>query len=367
MLTIIKPEFIVSENIARDNIGRMKRKADKSGVEFRPHFKTHQSAEIGEWFRNKGIYKITVTSVTMAEYFAGNGWDDILIAFPVNIFEIEKINELAGKIKLSLLVESIETINFLSNNLKNIVSVWLKIDSGYGRAGLKSDKETEIVRIVSEIQKSDKLKFEGILSHYGNTYQANGNEEIRAVYESATLKMKKVKESTFERTGFNAKISIGDTPSCSVINSFEGIDEIRPGNLVFYDLMQFNIGSCSENQIAGFVACPVVSVYRERNQALIYGGAVHFSKEYLVDKNGNKFYGIAAELNDNENLLLNSKIKLTSLSQEHGIVSFENGIPEKIFPGNVIYFVPVHSCLAANMFSSYLTLEGKRISKMRSI
>jgi len=32
-------------------------------------------------------------------------------------------------------------------------------------------------------------------------------------------------------------ISYGDTPSCSIAENFDEVDEIRPGNFVFYDVM----------------------------------------------------------------------------------------------------------------------------------
>ena len=75
--------------------------------------------------------------------------------------------------------------------------------------------------------------------------------------------------------------SYGDTPSCSLADNFEGFDEIRPGNFVYYDVMQYHIGSCSLDEIAVAVACPVVAIHPERNEVVIYGGAVHFSKEFI--------------------------------------------------------------------------------------
>ena len=63
-------------------------------VRFRPHFKTHQSAAIGEWFRAEGVAAITTSSVEMATYFAEQGWNDITIAFPANVREIDQINRL---------------------------------------------------------------------------------------------------------------------------------------------------------------------------------------------------------------------------------------------------------------------------------
>ena len=84
MLQIAKPTLLLDTQKVRRNITRMAEKVQRSGVRLRPHFKTHQSAVIDEWFRAQGITDITVSSVDMAIYFARHGWDDITIAFPVN-------------------------------------------------------------------------------------------------------------------------------------------------------------------------------------------------------------------------------------------------------------------------------------------
>ncbi len=75
------------------------------------------------------------------------------------------------------------------------------------------------------------------------------------------------------------KLSVGDTPGCSLLPDFPGVDEIRPGNFVFYDAEQLEIGSCASNQIAVALACPIVARHPERNEVVLYGGAIHLSKE----------------------------------------------------------------------------------------
>jgi D-serine deaminase-like pyridoxal phosphate-dependent protein len=79
------PTLLLDEGRARRNIFRMADKAASNQVRFRPHFKTHQSAAVGEWFRDVGVTAITVSSVEMARYFAAHGWNDITFAFPVNV------------------------------------------------------------------------------------------------------------------------------------------------------------------------------------------------------------------------------------------------------------------------------------------
>ncbi|MCK5222536.1 MAG: alanine racemase, partial [Candidatus Aminicenantes bacterium] len=69
-MDIIEPTLILDSAKCRKNIRSMLKKAAESEASFRPHFKTHNSREIGRWFREEGVDKITVSSVKMAGYFA---------------------------------------------------------------------------------------------------------------------------------------------------------------------------------------------------------------------------------------------------------------------------------------------------------
>ena len=114
MIQVTEPTMVLTEEVCKSNIARMAAKANAANVVFRPHFKTHQSREIGEWFRASGVDKITVSSLNMAMKFAEWGWNDITVAFPVNCLEHEKINALAAKIRLNLLLVHSEGARQLS-------------------------------------------------------------------------------------------------------------------------------------------------------------------------------------------------------------------------------------------------------------
>ncbi|MCK7477962.1 MAG: hypothetical protein M0C28_11430 [Candidatus Moduliflexus flocculans] len=79
---------------------------------------------------------ITVSSVDMAEYFAADGWRDILVAFPLNILEIDGLRRLARRVKLGILVEATDGLAALAAGVARPVDVWVKIDIGANRAGL---------------------------------------------------------------------------------------------------------------------------------------------------------------------------------------------------------------------------------------
>ncbi|MBC8146515.1 MAG: alanine racemase, partial [Bacteroidetes bacterium] len=256
-MEILRPTLLLNKKKCIANISAMAKKAKLHQLNFRPHFKTHQSAEVGKWFKDLGVNSITVSSVKMAEYFAKNGWNDITIAFPVNALEIEHINKLAEKINLNILLTNIDSVLIMKSKLKQKLGAFIKIDTGYKRAGILAENNNELDELIYEISKNKLIEFKGFLSHDGHTYNATSKSEILNIRVRSNTELQKLKER-YKADYPNLIASIGDTPSCSISDNFDGIDEIRPGNFVFYDLMQLRIGSCFTENIAISLACPVV-------------------------------------------------------------------------------------------------------------
>jgi len=359
---IITPTLLIDKNKCEANIKLMADKANSLGVEFRPHFKTHQSRIIGSWFRKQGVNKITVSSFKMAEYFVSDGWKDITVAFPVNIREIGRINELSAKANLNIVLENVESIKFLNSHLRNNVGFFIKIDTGYGRTGVSFDIFLIIDKILKQAESSEMLDFKGFLSHSGNTYYAKNMEEIRQIHLDSLKKLALLKKQYIDKYP-KLIISVGDTPSCSTADNFEGVGEIRPGNFVFYDLMQYKLGSCSFNQIAVAMVCPVVAKHADRDEIIIYGGAVHFSKEY-IEVDGVKVYGLIVELTEDGWKQSGENSYLVKISQEHGTIKTSQALFEKTNIGDLIAIVPVHSCLTADLMGGFLTTEDELIDHM---
>ncbi|MBA7534818.1 D-threo-3-hydroxyaspartate dehydratase [subsurface metagenome] len=354
---IRKPTLLLDEEKARKNIRRMTAKAKKSSVRFRPHFKTHQSALVGEWFRQAGTTAITVSSVDMALYFAQHGWADITIAFPVNLLQIEQINALAKRISLHLMLESEESFKFLEEHLSAPTQAWIKIDTGYCRTGIPAQRSEKVLALAKMLARSRNLRLSGLLAHSGNTYEASSPEQIRQIYNDTVHKLNALRD-ILNRAGLQPiEISVGDTPACSLVVDFSGVDEIRPGNFVFYDLTQLSLGSCSQEDIAVAAACPVVAKHPERDSIVIYGGAVHLSKQSLLQKDGTTIFGAVAAQKDSGWGSLIPGSYLTSVSQEHGIVHVPPALLQETRIGDILTILPVHSCLMVNFLREYYILK----------
>ncbi|MBL4752850.1 MAG: alanine racemase [Flavobacteriales bacterium] len=341
----------------------MAEKARRNNVIFRPHFKTHQSHEIGSWFRDEGVECITTSSISMAHYFAGDGWTDITVAFPANVLEIDKINELAKSITLNLVVESKDTVIALSKALTEPINLLVKLDIGYHRTGVAPDHVEEIAGIMDEIDRCALTTLRGFLGHAGHSYAAENVDEIARIHVESIDLMNQVK-TYFTKRYADLLITVGDTPTCSVMEDFTEVDEIRPGNFVFYDLTQRQIGSCTLEQITIAVACPVVAIHADRNEIIIYGGGVHFSKELLNHPKHGTIFGLVAEDDGERWGALVEDVYLARISQEHGTVHAPSAYLDKIQIGDIVKILPVHSCMTADLHSVYLTTDGTEISRI---
>ncbi len=146
------------------------------------------------------------------------------------------------------------------------------------------------------------------------------------------------------------------------------VDEARPGNFVFYDLTQMTIGACTAAEVGFVVACPVVAVHPERHEIVLYGGAVHLSKEVLLQDDGTPSYGAVVLLHDAGWSEPVPGAWLRSLSQEHGVIratesAWQAGLGA-VQVGELLGVLPVHSCLAADLLKEYRTVAGARVAMM---
>ncbi len=349
-----KPTLLVNEAIARKNIRKMVQKASDASVDFRPHMKTHQSHEIGNWFQEEGVSKITVSSVDMAKYFADGGFQDITIAFPYNPLEAAEIESLARRVKLNLLIESPESLDHLATHVLAELNYFIKVDLGYHRTGINPDNP-KLIHSIAKSKNPDHHLI-GLLGHAGHSYSNIDKKSAGKIFKSSMKAFSKVKA---ELGRADLVISYGDTPTCSILDQFPGINEIRPGNFVFYDLMQYGFGSCGFENIAVCMACPVVAIHQERNEIVLYGGAVHFSKDF-INVGGKRNYGLVVGL-DESGWKASGNSYLSKLSQEHGIISGSKELMQTVKVGDILGVIPVHSCLTADSMGHYYKLNGKKI------
>lgn len=335
---------LIDEARARANIKRMADKARAADVRLRPHVKTHQSVTIAGWLRDEGVDGITVSNIGMAEAFAADGWRDITLAVPMNPNELPRCRELAENgVTLGLLADHPETAAAIA--AAGAFDLWLKIDVGYGRAGVRWDDAPRLEALAQAAAALPADRTFGILTHAGHSYAASGPDAVLRIHRESLERMALAREAVQATTGRAPRVSVGDTPTCSLADTFPGADEIRPGNFVLYDLMQKRIGACRVEDIALHVEAPVVGLRPDTHRLVLHCGAVHLSKDMVRDAVGETVYAVAVR----DDGALDGSRRLVHLSQEHGLLTADPDTLEHVRPGDTVRLAPVHACLVCDL------------------
>ena len=359
---ISDPTLLLDPARCLRNVQRMLQRARAAGVTLRPHCKTHQSRTVGRWLRAEGVDRITVSSISMAEYFAADGWTDILVAFPLNPRAWHRIDRLAGQCRLSVLLDNPEAIEALPGQPSSSLGFYVDIDAGYGRTGIRAGEIDPVERLLDTASKISGLEFRGFYCHPGDTYKHQRAGARQEVLDRALDGLARLKEHF---AAVRPAALVGDTPGCSGAKAFSGIDEITPGNFIFYDLFQASLGVCSEDDIAVAMACPVVGRYPQRGEVVVHGGSVHFSRDQLQLEN-RPVFGKLALADGNGWRPDEEPVYLTGLSQEHGTLRVPPERLERIRIGELLHVLPVHSCLTADAMGGYRSIDGQPIDHLSS-
>jgi D-serine deaminase-like pyridoxal phosphate-dependent protein len=352
--------LLVDEGRARANIARFVGRAAQSGVTLRPHFKTHQSADVARWFADAGVTAATVSSPGQAAYFADHGWRDLTVAIGLNPREVARYHALASRCDLGVTVDHPAPVAALAR-AGTRCKVWVELDTGDGRAGIPWDDAASLAGVVGAITAVPTLAYAGLLTHAGRSYGRQPADA--AVVFAATVDRLTEARSALQDAGLpGGALSAGDTPGFAAVPDWRGLDEARPGNFVFHDLMQLDAGACGPSQLACAVAAPVIGVYPRRGQVVVHAGAVHLGKDAVATPEG-PLYGRLLTLTDHGFGDLAPDGRLVSLSQEHGVIACEDA--RSLQPGDLLLIVPAHSCLTCEQFGRYLTTSGQALGRYR--
>ncbi|KAL9658752.1 hypothetical protein ABK040_005907 [Willaertia magna] len=357
------PAFIVDLEKVTNNCNRMIEKSKKFNLSLRPHVKTHKTIQGALLQTNNIDKKIVVSTLSEANFFSEQ-FNDIHYAVPITSNEkLYQVLDLTKKVeKFHIEVDNEHAFKLIENfaKLNNVkFNLFVQVDSGQHRVGLDPNDESSI-SLIKQIINSPFVSFSGLYTHAGHSYSCKGEDEIRNIAKQEANAVSNFANQIKEKLGYKVKtVAVGSTPTCSigderVWSNSSLVNEIHPGNYVFYDYMQTKIGSCTLDDCSSYVLSTIIGVKPKLNQFTIDAGALSLSKDIGVsDNNNNEFsYGYIME---------DDKLKITGLTQEIGIVSSSQPIDfEKFNIGKRIRIIPNHSCLSAALFEEYQIINNSK-------
>ncbi len=348
------PSLVLDLDVLERNTRRMARRMSDLGVELRPHFKTSKSPYVAEVQRRHGAVGFTVSTLAEARCLIEKGHHDLTWAFPVILSRVHELPPLLERATLRLVVDSSTAIDALEHELAGVgepAHVWLKADCGYHRAGVDPNGTTAL-ELARRLRDSRCLTFDGILSHSGHAYHQRTREGLLAVAEEERSVMAGL-AARLDASGVDCPgVSVGSTPAMSVVEDLDGVTEARPGNYVFYDHTQVQLGACAVHDVAVTVLASVISSQPGARHSVIDAGALSLSKDPGPDWGPPTFGEIVSDYAAGE---LDPDIRVESLSQEHGILSAALPVGERV------RILPNHSCLVVPHFDRYVLARGDEV------
>lgn len=338
------PAMLVDIERVERNCHWMSERAHALKVKLRPHMKTHKIVEMGRIQTAGHFGGITVSTIAEARHFRAAGVGDITLGVPI---APAKAREAVG-MGLNLLVDSMAAIDAIESACDSgaTADVWLKVDCGYGRAGVNPG-DASAIAIAERLSRHDRIRFAGLLTHGGHSYDCVGREAILAVAQQERDAVVAF-AGQLRALGVDvAGVSVGSTPTMMHVDHLKGVTEIRPGNYAMFDGFQASIGSCEPDQVAGSVLATVLSVHADR--AIVDAGALAMSKD---PGNGSQGFGLVLNVDG----VPFEGLQVVGLSQEHGKIKG----PElsRLSVGDRVRIPPNHSCLAMACFDEVHAVRG---------
>ena len=366
------PALLIDVSRVEKNIQRYQAIANHEGVKLRPHGKTSKLEPIWDMQREAGAKGLTVATVREAEVAMVSGHRDIFIAYPhVDPKALARIHDLTKVAHITLLVankEGADIVHDFFKANKPCPNILLAIDTGLHREGVpaKHPKTIEFIKYLAE-RFGD--RFRGITTHEGHSYKTRQPQTVVSIAKTVRNTMIELKKKC-EKAGITLhEVAIGATPTFAYFKN-DGkhtITEAHPGNYVFFDATQVDLGVAKPEECALTVLAQVIdrhAVTRVRDgerekvgMVYVNAGSKILSEAKRPHGEGGLSYGKV--FSDLSATTINPDASLRSLSEEIGWME----VPPEEIPeiGEKIRLLAQHACPTIACNPRAWLIDGEKI------
>ena len=360
------------ERLAR-NLQTLHTLADTNDVALRPHAKTHKCTTLARRQQETGARGLTVATMAEAEAFVGAGIEDVRMAYPVvGRNKHERLAALMDDAQISFTVDTedgAEQAAAFYAETGRVADVLVEIDVGHGRCGVPWDGD--VVSLARHVAEADSLHLAGILTHAGQAYRGPRDDETAeaALDRVSRNERDRMLDVAVRLAGADVpgvspdafEISIGSTPTMARFENAERkgfrITEIRPGNYVFHDTIQVDLGAAPLDDCALTVYTTIVSKRRESSGA--ERAYVDAGKKVMTTDTAPTSEGYGTVLYNASFMRPHPHAVVTRLSEEHGWMRVPGGATFGV--GDRLRIVPNHACVTTATQSEIHVVDGEEV------
>lgn len=342
------------------NVAWMRDRMRALGVALRPHVKTAKCVEIARMCCEGHPGGITVSTLAEAEHFAAGGFRDMVYAVGISPAKLGRVHRLqrAG-VEISVLLDDPSAARAVAAEGRRLATrfpVLIELDTDGHRAGLAPEGD-ELLDLARTLEREDGAELRGVLTHAGQSYHCATTGAIRAMAERERAGAVAAAER-LRAAGLDCPVvSVGSTPTARFAERLSGVTEARPGNYVFFDLFQANLGVCRIEDVALSVLATVIGHDRHGGRFFTDAGGLALSKDRsTADQPVDQRYGLVCEASAGEVI---PGVVVSDVYQEHGVVEAREGtIDLSRFPiGSRVRVLPNHSCMTAAAHARYHVVD----------
>lgn len=345
------PCLVLDKGILERNLRKMSDAVHRHGVALRPHLKTAKSAAVAHLATTGESGGITVSTLAEAEYFAENGFRDILVANALPPQKLDRAEAIAFQgVVLTLVTDNVSMASAIAAHHGRF-RVLVEIDSGDRRTGVAADS-ADLIAVATAL--GDKLA--GVMTHAGHSYSCRSVECVAEVADGERSSVVTA-ASRLRAAGLKCDVvSVGSTPTMTHARNLDGVTEARPGVYMFQDLFQAEIGSCEKSDIAMTVLASVIGTNVDAGRILIDAGAIALSKDRSTQATEHDAgYGEIRDIDNGHGL---GRCIIDRAYQEHGAAACDADILKNIQIGTRVRVAPNHACLTAAAHDRYYIIDG---------
>ncbi|KAK5196299.1 hypothetical protein LTR47_004493 [Exophiala xenobiotica] len=403
------PAAVIDVAKVKANCRAMLDAVEAHGLKFRAHVKTHKTSEVtrlqvGEDCKDVRLVASTLIEIDqlvplLLDYKQRKAKINVLYGVPLGPSQVRRLASIAralGEGSITAMIDHPQQLESLKE-FKDLAGfpacIFIKTDCGYHRAGLgpSSAEMQELVEQVSRAEQEESLLLLGFYSHNSLSYGGSSPDDAMDALKQEIEVCREASQHFKRDRQSPLLVSVGATPTVlslqnvlpskssssnsanALINSLELTKsnlelEVHAGVYPIFDMQQVAASSRQftsdpHDTIAASVLTEVCSLYPKRTEqpeALISAGVLALAREPCKDYSG---WGVVSPWNmpTAYNISKQDRIVVARISQEHGILAFEEQKAVRQLPlqcGQKLRLWPNHACITLAMFGWYLVVDS---------